>query len=167
MTNQKYAEAYTSGYQKTVRFLLSRGVALPSAEESAQAAWARGWEKRAHLKKESRILQWVNSIALNCFRGRYRKEGVEVELPPHDFAVSPENRAARVDLQKSAAECQDNDWNLLTACYVEGYSSVEIARKMDLSPVTVRVRMSRAKSRLRSFLAAGKYSAKFRTPLTA
>lgn len=158
MTNTDYAEAYKTGYQKTVRFLLSRGVAEPTAEESAQAAWARGWEKRDHLQKENRVVQWVNTIALNIFRGRYRKESMEEELPTvREFYVNPENRTARVDLRKSAGQCTDKDWQLLTAHYVDGYSSSEIAEKLNLNPVTVRVRISRAKSKLRRFLASGAY----------
>src|SRR5690606_29497514 len=112
----------------------SRGLPETTAEESAQAAWARGWEKRAHLKKANRIVQWVNTIALNIFRGRYRKESREEELPEvrEVLIVNPENRSARVDLRKSAGQCEDKDWELLTAHYVDGYSSAEIAKQMHL-----------------------------------
>ena len=71
-----------------------------TAEESAQAAWARGWEKRNHLKEAQRLVQWVNTIALNIFRGRYRKESREEALPVREFSVEPENRLARVDLDR-------------------------------------------------------------------
>jgi RNA polymerase sigma-70 factor (ECF subfamily) len=155
MTTTDYAQAYETGLQKTVRFLRSRGVEPSTAEESAQAAWARGWEKRKHLKEAKQVVQWVNTIALNIFRGRYRKESREEALPVREFAVDPENRVARVDLAKSAAQCSKRDWLLLTAHYVDGYTSEEIAERMDLNPVTVRVRISRAKSKVRAFLVAG------------
>jgi RNA polymerase sigma factor (sigma-70 family) len=158
MTTKDYAQAYETGFQKTVRFLLSRGVEALTAEESAQAAWARGWEKRKHLKDAKRVVQWVNTIALNIFRGRYRKESREEALPVVDFAVVPENRTARVDLARSAEQCSTRDWQLLTAHYVDGYTSDEIAEQMDLNAVTVRVRISRAKSKLRGFLTVGSYS---------
>jgi RNA polymerase sigma-70 factor (ECF subfamily) len=152
MTTSDYAQAYENGFQKTVRFLLSRGVEPSTAEESAQAAWARGWEKRKHLKEAGRVVQWVNTIALNIFRGRYRKESREEELPLHEFSVSPDNTTARVDLNKSAETCSASDWRLLKAHYVAGYSSNEIAEQTGLNPVTVRVRISRAKSKLKVFL---------------
>ena len=47
---------------------------------------------------------------------------------------------------------------LLTAHYVDGFTSDEIAERMALNPVTVRVRISRAKSKLRSYLNVGSYS---------
>jgi len=158
MTTTDYAQAYETGFQKTVRFLQSRGVEASTAEESAQAAWARGWEKRQHLKEAKRVVQWVNTIALNYFRGRYRKESREEAMPVREFAVNPENRTARVDLVKSAGQCSKRDWQLLTAHYLDGYSSDEIAERMALNPVTVRVRISRAKSKLRGFLTVGSYS---------
>lgn len=158
MTTTDYAKAYETGFRKTVRFLLSHGVEAATAEESAQAAWARGWEKRKHLKEAKRVVQWVNTIALNIFRGRYRKESREEAMPAREFAVEPENRMARVDLAKSAGQCSERDWQLLTAHYVDGFTSDEIAERMDLNPVTVRVRISRAKSKLRGYLTVGAYS---------
>ena len=153
MTTTDYAEAYEAGFQKTVRFLLSRGVEPSIAEESAQAAWVRGWEKRKHLKEAKRVVQWVNTIALNYFRGRYRKESREEELPVRELSVGPDNTTARVDLDKSAESCSKSDWRLLKAHYMAGYSSNEIAEQTGLNPVTVRVRISRAKAKVRGFLA--------------
>ena len=158
MTTTDYAQAYETGFRKTVRFLVSHGVEAATAEESAQAAWARGWEKRNHLKEAKRVVQWVNTIALNIFRGRYRKESREEALPVREFSVEPVDRMARVDLAKGASQCSKRDWQLLTAHYVDGFTSEEIAERMDLNPVTVRVRISRAKSKLRSYLTVGAYS---------
>lgn len=158
MTTTDFAQAYETGFQKTVRFLLSRGVEASTAEESAQAAWARGWEKRKHLKEAKRVVQWVNTIALNIFRGRYRKESREEAMPVREFSVAPQDSMARVDLVKSAGQCSKRDWQLLTAHYVDGFTSDEIAERMDLNPVTVRVRISRAKSKLRGYLEVGAYS---------
>lgn len=154
MTTTDYAQAYEFGFQKTVRFLLSRGVEAATAEESAQAAWARGWEKRKHLKEAKRVVQWVNTIALNIFRGRYRKESREEAMPVRELSVGPDNTTARVDLNKSAESCSRSDWRLLKAHYMGGYSSNEIAERTGLNPVTVRVRISRAKSKLRACLTA-------------
>lgn len=150
MTRVEFSNAYKSGYKKTVRFLLSRGTSEATAEESAQAAWAKGWEKRASLKQRNRIVQWVNTIAMNVFRGRYRKDSVNEDIGDHQFAVAPENSTDRVDLAKVAQECSPKDWRMLNAHYVAGYSSAEIADQLDVRPVTVRVRLTRAKAKLRS-----------------
>jgi hypothetical protein len=45
MTREEYGTAYQKGYNLTVRFLVSRGLSYDSAQETAQAAWAKGWER--------------------------------------------------------------------------------------------------------------------------
>lgn len=154
MTRTDYANAYKTGYRKTVRFLCSRGVPDFKAEESAQAAWAKGWEKRDLLRRSNRVLQWVNTIALNIFRGRYRKQSVEEALPDREFTVPAKDPSLRVDLEKASEHCADRDWRILKAQYVGGYNSREIAEKLELKPVTVRGRLSRAKEKLRRALRA-------------
>lgn len=152
MTRTKFSKAYRSGFDRTVRFLLSRGIVKPKAEESAQAAWAKGWEKRSHLREPSRVVEWVNSIALNNYRGRLRKEQLEEALPVIDPPAPPRDVNSRLDMEKSAGRCSQRDWKLLRDRYVKGFTSVEIAEDLGVKPVTIRVRLSRAKQKLRSCL---------------
>ncbi len=72
MLRTDYAEAFETGYGATRRFLLARGAPLEEAEEIAQAAWARGWEFREQLRDPGLVSYWVNSIARNLFRARFR-----------------------------------------------------------------------------------------------
>src|SRR5882724_880374 len=72
MLRNDYAQAFETGYSSTRRFLLSRGAAVEDAEEIAQAAWARGWEYRDQLRDPGLVGYWVNSIARNLFRARFR-----------------------------------------------------------------------------------------------
>ena len=75
MKRNEYADAFQNGYSATRRFLLSRGAAIEEAEEIAQAAWVRGWEYRDQLRDPSMVSFWVNSIARNLFRARFRTPG--------------------------------------------------------------------------------------------
>src|SRR5579864_3227657 len=74
MRRNDYAEAFEAGFPATRRFLLSRGAGLEEAEEIAQAAWARGWEYRDQLRDPALVGFWVNSIARNLFRARFRSK---------------------------------------------------------------------------------------------
>src|SRR6266699_3194921 len=75
MKRNEYADAFQKGYSATRRFLLSRGAALDEAEEIAQAAWVRGWEYIDQLRDPAMVNFWVNSIARNLFRARFRGPG--------------------------------------------------------------------------------------------
>lgn len=152
MTKSEFSDAYEYGFGKTIRFLLSRGIGKSKAEESAQAAWAIAWEKQDDLCESDQILQWVNTIALNNYRGRFRKEQREDRLTRIKGSAAQANADAHLDLEASALQCSNRDWQLLNEVYVEGYTSVEIAAVLGVKPITIRVRMSRAKQKLRRFL---------------
>src|SRR5215831_12592619 len=63
-----YGSAYQGGFDRTVRFLSSRGVRRDTAEEIAQEAWVVGWERLGQLRNEELLRTWVNTIALNLYR---------------------------------------------------------------------------------------------------
>src|SRR5580693_7469808 len=46
MTAEEYGSAYKKGYVRTVRLLVTKGLSWDGAQEAAQAAWVKGWEKR-------------------------------------------------------------------------------------------------------------------------
>ncbi len=73
MNDTTYAQAYTAGMDRTIRFIISRGANRELAEETAQMAWTRAWERLHQLKDESTILAWVNTIALNLYRRSFRR----------------------------------------------------------------------------------------------
>jgi DNA-directed RNA polymerase specialized sigma24 family protein len=62
MTRDGYGQAYQRGFDRTVGFLVSRGVDRDSANEVAQAVWLRGWERLPQLRNESLVVTWVNTI---------------------------------------------------------------------------------------------------------
>lgn len=151
ITEEEFAKAYRDGYQLTVRFLLGRGVPGSRAEETAQAAWARGWERRDNLRDSRVVVAWVNTIALNIFRNWYRKKKEDAELPP-DVAQPSRSRSARVDVELSLSCCGEEDRKLLREYYMEGYSSSELAKRRKCSPVAVRVRLMRARRSIQAGL---------------
>ena len=54
MTRETFGNAYTNGHQQTIHFLLSKGPPEDLALETAQAAWARGWDRRAQIRDTSK-----------------------------------------------------------------------------------------------------------------
>src|SRR5579862_7029677 len=154
MKRTEYAKAFETGFPATRRFLLSRGAAVEEAEEIAQAAWARGWEFRDQLRDPGLVGYWVNSIARNLFRARFRAplmtpiENVNSSL---DQAYCMDLGA--IELNRLLERCSKRDRALLERS-LEGYSAEEIARTAGITSTGIRVRLLRVRQTLRGQTAA-------------
>ena len=150
MKRTEYADAFQNGYSATRRFLLSRGAALEEAEEIAQAAWARGWEYREQLRDPSMVSFWVNSIARNLFRARFRTPPVlPMEGVDPSYTMSLEDQ---IEVRRILDLCPKRDRALLEKS-LQGYSAEEMARDEGISSTGIRVRMLRIRQGIRAQLA--------------
>lgn len=143
-----YAEAFETGYGATRRFLLARGAALEEADEIAQAAWARGWEFREQLRDPGLVSYWVNSIARNLFRARFRAP-LQTEIVDNSAVYSLDLDA--IEVGRLLDRCPQRDRDLLRQS-LEGYSAEEIADKEGITPTGIRVRLLRIRQMLRDTL---------------
>ena len=149
MRRNEYAEAFENGFPATRRFLLSRGAALEEAEEIAQAAWVRGWEYRDQLRDPGLVGFWVNSIARNLFRAKFRaKAPVPIDGIDAPYTMNLE----QIELRRLLDRCPRRDRELLERS-LEGYSAEEIARDEGITSTGIRVRMLRIRQSLRDQLA--------------
>lgn len=143
MTTEQYGTAYINGYRRTVRFLLARGLSADLAEETSQAAWAKGWERINQLRESSMILTWMNSIALNLYRSHLRHEPLFQEL--FEIAIPHKVNLAGIDLRRVLQTCKAKDREVLQRHYLEGYKLQEIAQVLGSTEVAVKVRLLRAR----------------------
>lgn len=146
MERTEYAVAFESGYGATRRFLLSRGAGIDEADEIAQAAWVRGWEYRQQLRDPSLVSFWVNSIARNLFRARFRTApmtGLDGVDPSYSMGLEKE-----IDLNRMLARCPGKDRALIEKS-LSGYSAEEIAETEGISSTGIRVRLLRIRQNLR------------------
>ena len=142
MTSEGYGQAYRVGYDRTVRFLCSKGVTHDSAREVAQAAWARGWECIKQLRDEDVVLKWVNMIALNLFRAALRSTK-EFEPLTEIRGTSAVNLAA-IEMAQVLRIIGPGDRSLFQK-YLQGLTTREIARDQGVSETAIRVRLWRAR----------------------
>jgi RNA polymerase sigma factor (sigma-70 family) len=148
MLRTEYSEAFETGYGATRRFLLSRGAPLEEAEEIAQAAWARGWEFRDQLRDPGLVSYWVNSIARNLFRARFRAP-IQTEIDDTNAVYTLDLDA--IEVGRLLDRCPQQDRELLKQS-LEGYSAEEIARTEGITPTGIRVRLLRIRQMLREKL---------------
>jgi RNA polymerase sigma factor (sigma-70 family) len=143
MTREEYGSAYQRGYGLTVRFLVSRGLTYDSAQETAQAAWVKGWERLGQLRDSKMILTWMNSIALNLHRSYVRREPFLQTLP--ELPTPPRINLAAIDVRRILQTCKKNERLVLQRHYLEGYKVQEIARAHGWTETAVRIRLLRAR----------------------
>jgi RNA polymerase sigma factor (sigma-70 family) len=148
MQRNDYAEAFESGYGATRRFLLSRGAPLEDAEEIAQAAWVRGWEYLDQLRDPGLVGFWVNSIARNLFRARFR---APVATPIDEVNAAYTLDLDEIELHRLLDSCPQRDRALLEQS-LQGYSAEEIAREAGITSTGIRVRLLRIRQSLRERL---------------
>jgi DNA-directed RNA polymerase specialized sigma24 family protein len=142
MTTYAYGEAYQTGFDRTVRFLLSRGADGDGAVEAAQGAWVRGWERLHQLRDERMLLTWVNTIALNLYRGLIRKERMAVPLREthSEFEID----LTPIDMQTVLRLCHRRERSLLEM-QIQGITVGEIAGQRGVSKTAIRIRLMRAR----------------------
>jgi len=158
MTREAYERAYSEGRHYTLRFLLSRGAGQDSAEDIAQTAWLRGWERLSHLRNDELVLVWVNTIALNLYRRSIRQERRFQNLQDPIYTPGSMNLAA-LDLARILGFCRTPD-RLLLEAQIGGSSAKEIAKAQGLSQTAVRIRLFRARRAARRAAEARRLSSR-------
>jgi len=151
ITPEEFEDAYRNGFGRTARFMMSKGISIDRAEDLAQIAWTKGWERRRQLRNPAVIATWINKIALNTLRNRLRlplheelpDDGKKIPLGPVD-AIS-----MGIDVRRILAGCGEYARSILREYYLEGYSSREIAKRNDSTANAVRVRLLRARRHLK------------------
>lgn len=156
LTVEKYGDAYQTGFQRTVRFLRSRGANEDVAEEIAQAAWSRGWERLHQLRTPEALEVWIASIAKHMFSAHAIKVQRSEEIEETTAACAPS--ATSILWNEIVRCCQPEEKRLLALHYVSGYSSGEIAKKLGCSALAVRLRLMRVRRKIDSNLPATSFA---------
>lgn len=137
------------------------------AEEVASAAFFELWRKRRQVvlvagSVRPWLLVTTANLARNSHRSRVRRERFLRRLV-HDLAPDP-GRAAfervdddvlRQDLVAALRQLKPADVALVTMTALDGYSTREAAQVLGVSEGAARVRLSRARARLRALLPPG------------
>jgi len=126
---------------------MARGLSADAAQEIAQAAWARGWERLSQLRDSRTLLMWLNRVALNLYRSVLRREPSLEELTP--IERGRELNVAAIDAATILRKCKVPDRRMLRDFYLRGLHLAEIAQRNGWQENTARVRLFRARQAAR------------------
>jgi RNA polymerase sigma-70 factor (ECF subfamily) len=123
------------------------------AEDIAQDALLRAWRRRSTLREADRRNQWLATIVRNeAFRqhARVRPDPIatiETQEGVEDARVV--GTVERADLHAALDRLNDRDRQLLELRYNEDLTQAAIARRLGIPEGTVKVRLHRARIKLR------------------
>ena len=122
------------------------------AEDAAQEAFFKAFRALDRYRPQSSFRAWVRAIAIRCAIDIVRRRRPESPLPENPAAPSDEEaRHEDLDLLRAAlASLPPLDREIMLAREVEGVPDRVIAERFDLSVTAVRVRMHRARRRIRT-----------------
>lgn len=158
MDDSAFEALYNAHYDDLLRYALRRVTNPADAADVVAETWVVAWRRRQALPPDDESRLWLFGVArrvlANQRRGRLRQaqlaerlreELVRHEQPPQ-VADSPAIRALR--------SLSATDRDLLTMLAWEQLRPEEIASVLGCTAVAARVRIHRARSRLRTALAA-------------
>jgi len=129
------------------------------AEELAQDAFVRAWEKLGSFRGESAFSTWLYPIAVNVTlserRARRRRTSRVMatdDLAPFDKPTRREGPEDRMDLQKALEVLPDGARAVFVLHDVEGYKHHEIGEMIGVATGTSKAQLHRARKLLREAL---------------
>jgi RNA polymerase sigma-70 factor (ECF subfamily) len=153
-------QIYTDYYPRIVAYL-RRIVGDLDAEDAAQETFVKAGRALDSFRGESSLSTWIYRIATNTARDTLRRPGrAQDGLPDDTEADVPADDVPPIDqllIRRDMNECirglvddlPGNYRTVLTLSDLEGFTNAEIAAILGLSLDTVKIRLHRARLRLR------------------
>lgn len=144
---------WSEAHRVCLRFAYRYASNPSEAEDIAQDALLRAWRRRSTLREPDRRNQWLGTIVRNeAFRqhARARPEPIatlEVSEGVEDAQVVA--TVERADVQAALRQLSAPDRELLEMRYGDDLTQSTIARRLGIPEGTVKVRLHRARNKLR------------------
>lgn len=127
------------------------------ASDAAQEVFVRLFLNRAKFEGRSKYSTWVHGVAMRtCLtlrrsRGRRAKHETVTETPVESSSDASESQtaASRIDLMQMLEVLSEEDRAMLILKHAENYSYAELAEMFELSESACKMRLSRARERLK------------------
>lgn len=129
------------------------------AEEAAQDAWVRAWERLSTWRGEAAFGTWLHRLTVNVVLESFRSERrrlARVSLAGDDdevdAAISTSEPGDALDLERAIARLPRGARTVFVLHDVEGYRHGEIAAMTGLAEGTLRAQLCRARRLLTEML---------------
>ncbi len=129
------------------------------AEELAQEAFVRAWQKLGSFRGASAFSTWLHRVTVNVVLGHRRStarrearvRAVGDDLP-HDVAGPEAGTAESIDLERAISSLPDGARTVFVLHDVEGFRHQDVSRLMGIAVGTSKAQLHRARKLLRKAL---------------
>jgi RNA polymerase sigma-70 factor (ECF subfamily) len=147
-------------YRDTVYTLAVRLVGPDLAPAVTQEALIRAWRAMPRFRGDAALGTWLHRITVNTawtMRKRAaRHETAQLEESIEDPAAGPEHAGVlvgvRADLREALEQLTPGQRAVLVLRDVYGWTHAEVSRELGITQTTAKVRLHRARKRLRELL---------------
>lgn len=129
------------------------------AEESAQDAWVRAWERLVTWRGDAAFGTWLHRLAVNVVLESFRAErrrlarvSLATDEDEADAAIPAADPGTALDLERAVARLPRGARTVFVLHDVEGYQHSEIAAMTGLAEGTLRAQLCRARRLLMEML---------------
>jgi RNA polymerase sigma factor (sigma-70 family) len=163
---ERFEDAYRSSGTAVLGYALRRSPSPEDALDVVAETFATAWRRRTDMPADSlEVRPWLFGIARRCLanaaRGTHRAGRLGerlaaslADVPLPDPSTIHESRAQTRRVREALDELSADDRELVTLIAWEGLTPTEAAAALGLTPGTARVRLHRARTRLREILSA-------------
>lgn len=146
-----FSELYAGIYKDLYRFALYTMKHPQNAEDAVSEAIVAAYENISKLKKEESFRSWMFTILVNCCK-KHLKQACTTEELSEEMVSQEVSHEENHDVREAFMRLAEEDRLIVSCSVLEGYSSEEIGKFLELKPATVRSRKSRALEKMRLML---------------
>jgi RNA polymerase sigma-70 factor (ECF subfamily) len=153
---ESFEEFFEATYERLLRTLFLVAGNRQEAEDAAQEAFVRVYERWESVRGRPNPAGYTYRVALNVHRSRLRRvraaaRRVWIDSQPDEITAADD----RDEVDRALAKLPRGHREALVLVEWLGMSDEEAGRVLGVAPVTVRVRLSRARQRMRTEMTGG------------
>jgi RNA polymerase sigma-70 factor (ECF subfamily) len=146
---RRFDEAFHRDWPAVYRFAVAWTNDLSSAEDIAQEAFTRLWDRRKSMDWERPVVSWLLVVTRRLATDRFRRLKTPF-VSPGVRDLNEDGVAAWLDVRAAFRRLSPNERAALVSITILGFKTEEAAEALGMSAGAVRAAVSRAREKLES-----------------
>jgi RNA polymerase sigma-70 factor, ECF subfamily len=146
---RRFDTAFRETWPAVFRFAVAWTNDLHSAEDIAQEAFTRLWDRRASVDWERPVIGWLLVVTRRLATDRFRRRAAPF-VAPRVRDLNEDGVAAWLDVRAAFGRLSARERAALISVGLLGFTPDEASESLGMSPGAVRAAVSRAREKLES-----------------